>query len=40
MNSNPIFLMEANDKKSLTEVINKVIEIETGKFIKKNQTES
>ena len=36
MNSNPIFLMEANDKKSLTEVINKVIEIETGKFIKKN----
>lgn len=40
MNGNPIFLMEAKDKKSLTDVINKVIEIETGKFIKKNQTES
>jgi len=36
MNGNPMFLMEAKDRKSLTEVINKVIEIETGKFIKKN----
>ena len=40
MNGNPMFLMEARDKNSLTDVINKVIEIETGKFIKKNQTGS
>ncbi|MCX8664802.1 hypothetical protein J3U11_05230 [Gilliamella sp. B2840] len=39
MNGNPIFLMEAKDRKSLTAVISKVIGIETGKFIKKNQNE-
>ena len=27
--------MEAKDRKSLTDVISKIIEIETGKFIKK-----
>ena len=30
-----MFLMEAKDRKSLTDVISKIIEIETGKFIKK-----
>ena len=35
MNGNSMFLMEAQDRKSLTDVISKIIEIETGKFIKK-----
>ncbi|WP_334327261.1 hypothetical protein [Gilliamella apicola] len=35
MNGNSMFLMEAKDRKSLTDVISKIIEIETGKFIKK-----
>ena len=35
MNGNSMFLMEAQDRKSLTDVIRKIIEIETGKFIKK-----
>ena len=35
MNGNSMFLMEAQDRKSLTDVITKIIDIETGKFIKK-----
>ena len=37
MNGNSMFLMEARDRKSLTDVISKIIEIETGKFIKKTE---
>ena len=35
MNGNSMFLMEARDRKSLTDVIHKIIDLETGKFIKK-----
>lgn len=36
MNGNRMFLKEAQDRISLYDVINKIIEVETGKFIKKD----